>query len=121
MMRYVAFLRAINVGSHVVKMDRLRALVESTGLAQVSTFIASGNVLFESKKSPVQLETLLEGTLNTALGYEVTTMVRSADNVARIVDHADTWTRGEEPGVRLYIGLLKSAPTPEAAPLSVWR
>jgi uncharacterized protein (DUF1697 family) len=40
--RYAAFLRAINVGGHVVKMDRLRALFEAVPLARVSTFIASG-------------------------------------------------------------------------------
>jgi hypothetical protein len=46
--RYVAFLRAINVGGHVVKMDRLRTLFEGLGFANVSTFIASGNVVFDS-------------------------------------------------------------------------
>jgi uncharacterized protein (DUF1697 family) len=115
MTRYAAFLRAINVGGHVVKMDRLRALCESAGLAQVSTFIASGNVLFESTKPPAQLETLLEGTLKRALGYDVTTMVRSAADVARIVRHVDASAHGDEAGVRLYIGLLKTAPTPAAA------
>ena len=46
--RYVAFLRAINVGGHVVKMDRLRNLFEALGFSGVRTFIASGNVLFDS-------------------------------------------------------------------------
>jgi len=46
MTRYIAFLRAINVGGHTVKMDTLRALFESLGFLNVETFIASGNVLF---------------------------------------------------------------------------
>ena len=43
MTRYIAFLRAINVGGHTVKMDQLRALFEELGLSNVETFIASGN------------------------------------------------------------------------------
>ena len=78
MPRLVAFLRAINVGGHVVKMDRLCALFESAGLANVSSFIASGNVLFDSKKATAQAEALIEKTLKKDLGYEVITMIRSA-------------------------------------------
>lgn len=48
MTRYFAFLRAINVGGHVVKMDRLRQVFESLAFSNVETFIASGNVIFES-------------------------------------------------------------------------
>ena len=48
MPRYVAFLRAINVGGHIVKMDQLRKLFTQLGLTDVETFIASGNVLFTS-------------------------------------------------------------------------
>lgn len=114
-MRYVAFLRAINVGGHVVRMERLRALFETAGLANVSTFIASGNVLFDSKKSAVRLETLIEGTLKTALGYEVTTMVRPAAELTAIVAHVDARRLDVGPGARLYVGLLKRAPAPAAA------
>jgi uncharacterized protein (DUF1697 family) len=46
MRRQVAFLRAINVGGHIVKMERLRMIFESLGLKEVETFIASGNVVF---------------------------------------------------------------------------
>ena len=113
MPRYVAFLRAINVGGHTVKMGRLRALLEGAGLADVSTFIASGNVLFDSRKQPEQLEALIEATLQGALGYEVLTMVRSAADVAAILERADRLAL--EPGDRLYIGLLKTAPGAPAA------
>ena len=49
MTRYVAFLRAINVGGHVVKMEALRKLFESMGFQRVETYIASGNVIFDSE------------------------------------------------------------------------
>jgi uncharacterized protein (DUF1697 family) len=48
MTQYVAFLRAINVGGHTVKMTDLRELFETLRFKKVETFIASGNVIFES-------------------------------------------------------------------------
>jgi len=54
MPRCVAFLRAINVGGRTVKMDYLRSLFEDLGFADVETFIASGNVVFESKVKGVE-------------------------------------------------------------------
>ncbi len=115
MPRFVAFLRAINVGGHIVKMDRLCRLFESAGLTNVESFIASGNLLFDSKKSPASLEALIEKGLEKSLGYEVITMIRSASEVDRIVDHVDRDTLADGDGITLYVGLLKSAPTSAAA------
>ena len=78
MPRYVAFLRAINVGGHTVKMDRLRVLFEELGLANAETVIASGNVLFDSRaKDITSLERKIERHLESALGYAVATFVRA--------------------------------------------
>ena len=69
MPKYVAFLRAINVGGHTVKMEHLRILFEELGFENVETFIASGNVIFDSKtKSTKTLETKIEKHLRQALG-----------------------------------------------------
>jgi uncharacterized protein (DUF1697 family) len=88
MPRYVAFLRAINVGGHIVKMDRLRTLFEDMGLERVATFIASGNVIFQSSStSTAALERKISSALEKALGYPVATFVRSAEEVARIAEH----------------------------------
>lgn len=111
-MRYVAFLRAINVGGRIVKMDRLRTLFEGIPLANVETFIASGNVFFESKKARAAVEILIEQQLKTALGYDVATMVRDAGDLAAVVDRAGT--RRLDPGDRLYVGFLKGDPSAQA-------
>jgi uncharacterized protein (DUF1697 family) len=85
MTRYVAFLRAINVGGHVVKMDALRALFESMKLASVETFIASGNVIFETdRRDTAALRATIESTLAKALGYEVTTFLRTDAELAQV-------------------------------------
>jgi uncharacterized protein (DUF1697 family) len=68
--RYVAFLRAINVGGHIVKMDQLRKLFEGLRLANVETFIASGNVIFDCGAEDAQkLERRIEAHLQKSLGY----------------------------------------------------
>jgi uncharacterized protein (DUF1697 family) len=96
MTRYVAFLRAINVGGHVVKMEALRALFESMHFTSVETFIASGNVIFEAGSKDVGvLRTTIEKSLSKALGYEVTTFLRTDAEVAAIARYqpfADAYT-----------------------------
>lgn len=87
MPRWIAFLRAINVGGHVVKMHDLRAIFESMGFENVETFIASGNVLFDSKeKNAAKLETRIEEGLKAALGYESRTYIRSVPELQKLVD-----------------------------------
>ncbi len=83
--RWVAFLRAINVGGHVVKMERLRGLFEELGFSAVETFIASGNVIFAARaQEPSVLVRKIEKRLREALGYEVKTFLRTPAEVAAI-------------------------------------
>ncbi len=85
MPRYFALLRGINVGWHRIKMDRLRELVEALGFEQVETFIASGNVIFSSPSRDVlATEERIARHLHEALGYEVTTFIRSQSELDSI-------------------------------------
>ena len=85
MHRYIAFLRAINVGGHTVKMEVLRQLFERVGFSDITTFIASGNVFFTApSKSAGVLEQKLERELRAALGYEVATFIRTEGELADI-------------------------------------
>ena len=86
--RLAAFLRAINVGGHVVKMDELRRLFEALGFSRVETFIASGNVIFDSSsKNSAALEKKIATTLHQSLGYEVATFIRTTDELIAIAQH----------------------------------
>ena len=88
MPRYIAFLRAINVGGHTVKMDDLRRHFETLDFANVETFIASGNVIFEaSVKNTRTLEKKIEEHLHAALGYEVATFLRTEAELATIAQY----------------------------------
>jgi uncharacterized protein (DUF1697 family) len=83
--KYVAFLRAINVGGHVVKMETLRGLFADLKFSNVETFIASGNIIFDTTATPDRkLEQKIEKHLEAALGYEVGTFVRSIEEIHAI-------------------------------------
>ena len=113
MAMYVAFLRAINVGGHVVKMDQLRGLFESLGFTNVVTVIASGNVIFNStSKSAPALEKKIETLLQKALGYEVITFVRSTSELKAIAEYRPfDASEIDAAGNALYIGFLKASPS----------
>src|SRR3954464_11906486 len=85
MPQYVAFLRGINLGNRRLKMEQLKALFEDMKFSEVATFIASGNVLFESKaKDDLKLTKMIEAHLEKALGYDVDTFVRTRAEVAAV-------------------------------------
>ncbi len=85
MSRYVAFLRGINVGGHRVKNDQLCAQFEAMGFIDVAGFLASGNVIFEAADAAGATGRIEEG-LKEALGYEVPTFLRTAEEVRSIAE-----------------------------------
>lgn len=110
MTRYVAFLRAINTPPRHVKMDRLREVFESLGFENVVTFIASGNVIFDADDD-TDLVPRIESTLETALGFEVPTFLRTATEVIETVERQPF---PEEEG-SIEVSFLAAVPDPEAA------
>lgn len=86
--RYVALLRGINVGGRtLVKMHALRSCLEGLGLDDVSTYIASGNVLFESRKrDAARLETTIEHAIERTFELPVKVVVLDRAAYARIVE-----------------------------------
>ncbi len=96
-------------------MDHLRRLFEALGLTNVETFIASGNVIFDStSKSTKTLEKKIEDHLRKKLGYDVETFIRSTSEVAAIAKYkpfADSELNAE--GNSLYIGFVADKPSNE--------
>jgi uncharacterized protein (DUF1697 family) len=112
--RYIAFLRAINVGGHTVKMDTLRQLFTALDFTEVETFIASGNVIFTAPAAdptdPAALERRIEAHLQAALGYAVATFLRTPAELAAVAEYDPFPAAPPEDGATLYIGLLPHAP-----------
>lgn len=91
MSEYAAFLRGINVGGHRISSGELRARFEELGFSDVSTFRASGNVIFAAPSGKPLTETELteraEAGLAAALGYDVPVFLRTAPEVQKIAAH----------------------------------
>lgn len=111
--RYVAFLRAINVGKRQVKMDRLRAVFQEAGFGDVETFIASGNVIFTAPAQDAgTLEQRIEGVLRDALGFGVETFLRTPAELDAITKYRPFGDEGDSHTV--YVNFLY-APLPAEA------
>lgn len=112
--RYLAFLRGMNVGGHRVTMDELREHFGALGFTNVETFIASGNVIFDAptRMKSAALEQRIETKLREALGYDVSTFLRTApelDAIARNVPFAAADVAN--PAFTVYVGFLRTTPT----------
>lgn len=114
MTRYVTFLRAINVGGHIVKMVDLRQHFMDAGFGAVETYIQSGNVVFESESGNRDaLEQQIEAHLESVLGYAVSTFLRTLPELTAIIANQPFPAAEFEAGASLYIAFLKSEPTAE--------
>ncbi len=106
--KYVAFLRAINVGgTKVIKMEDLRRMFESIGFTNVATYIQSGNVIFEAAEADAP-RAQIESQIQQTFGFEVEVFLRSMDEVHAIVEKSPFEQQGEE---TLFIHLLQTAPS----------
>jgi uncharacterized protein (DUF1697 family) len=87
MTKYVALLRGINVGGkNVIKMETLRKIVSDLGFDNVKTYVNSGNVVFETKKTPDnKLATKIHDAIEKELGLDVSVMARSVDEIKEII------------------------------------
>ena len=84
-MKYAALLRGINVGkTKRMEMKQLAALFETLGYKNVSTYINSGNVIFESEKPAGILRKEIELNLPGKFGYDVPTLVKSITELKQI-------------------------------------
>lgn len=87
--RYAALLRGINVGGkNVIPMSELRTSFENLGLAEVATYIQSGNVIFRSGGREQELRARIGSALSTDFGYEGLVILRSTRQMQSIVDRA---------------------------------
>ena len=86
MSTFIALLRAVNVGgTGKLPMTELKRMCEAAGFTAVRTYIASGNVVFDSKKSAPQVKATLEAALLQYAGKPVQVMVRTAPELVEVL------------------------------------
>lgn len=117
MARYVAFLRGMNLGNRRITNEELREHVAELGFGDVSTFRASGNVIFEAARTgEEEIARRLEEGLGAALAYDVPVFLRTARQVGAIAASrpfdADAVARSHG---KLQVALLSAKPSAAAA------
>ncbi|HHO55429.1 MAG TPA: DUF1697 domain-containing protein [Trueperaceae bacterium] len=121
MPKYISLLRGINVsGQKKIKMADLRGLYSSLGFQNISSYIQSGNLVFDSESSkPALIAGILESAIKDAYSFEVPIIVISAQELAEIynnnpfVANADT--------SKLYVAFLKEKSNLNKIDLSKWQ
>lgn len=84
---WVALLRGVNVGGVKLPMADLRAAIEAAGGRDVETYIQSGNAVFtHPARSEAKVKAPIEAELESLMGKAIPTMVRSAKQLAGVVD-----------------------------------
>jgi uncharacterized protein (DUF1697 family) len=112
MTRYIALLRAVNVGgTGKLPMADLRTLCEDAGFTRVETYIASGNVVFESKATALAVKAGLEARLLRCAGKPVGVMVRTAPEILSVLKF-NPFLDGDPS--RTYAIFLDRSPPPDA-------
>lgn len=109
MPKYIAFLRAINVGgTTIIKMNELKKTFESFKLDNVQTYIQTGNVIFESDEEDAsKLEELIEHQFEKASGKRIQLFVRTIREVAAI---ARTCPFDPTDGQTVHVAILDKKP-----------
>ena len=115
MKTWIALLRGINVGGNRrVPMADLRAALETIGLADVRTYIASGNVIFRSRRTdPEALRAEIEAAIEARYGFPVAVVLRTAAEMRAVLE-SDPLDEGSasDPAHR-YAVFLSADPSPD--------
>lgn len=108
----IAFLRAVNVGPRRVPMSRLLAVCRDLGYADAWTHVNSGNVVFDTTGARASVEKAMEKALEEEFGFECTTFVRTATELAKVLDARPFPVAA---GDTHFVTFLKKAPAASAA------
>lgn len=111
--RYISLLRGINVGRQkIIPMETLRNIYNSLGFNKVTTYLQSGNVIFESADHNVpDLVRQLEARIEQVAGYHTPVFILELDYLHRIITRNPfVMDRNEDPG-KLYVTFLYHSPT----------
>jgi uncharacterized protein (DUF1697 family) len=113
MTKFVAFLRAVNVGgTGKLAMADLKSMCAEAGFDRIETYIASGNVVFESKGAASRVQSELESRLREHAQRPIQVFVRTALELQDVLRN-NPFPKAE-PG-RTYVFFLRNGPPPDAA------
>ncbi len=110
---HISLLRGINVGGNKqIRMADLKALYESLDFSAVATYVQSGNVLFDADSADsAELIARIEAAIAQRFGFDVTVLLRTADDLRRILDN-NPFPAAQ--ATQLHVLFLSALPAPAA-------
>ena len=117
MARYLALLRAINVGSSQVAMEDLRKQFEALGHDEVRTHLRTGNVIFTATGRPdlARLAAEIEKRVAEDLGVPSTILIRTTNELAKVVK-ANPFADGTRDETKMHVTFLSDEPAADRVP-----
>jgi uncharacterized protein (DUF1697 family) len=112
MKTYISFLRGINIGGNkLVKMEELKKAYNSLDFSDVRTFGLSGNVIFRSPEPKSEaLARKIESRLRDIFGFDISVLIRTKEDVARIVKSNPFSNLSKEELGKVCVAFLSNVP-----------
>ncbi|MEX0905099.1 MAG: DUF1697 domain-containing protein [Balneolaceae bacterium] len=114
MIRYAALLRGINVGGYrKIKMNDLCDIFLTAGLKNITTYIQSGNVIFDSPETDTsRLKHEIETSLEKTAGFHATVLIRTIPELENII-YENPFEGRVTDRHKLYVTFFKVEPSPD--------
>ncbi|WP_332032935.1 DUF1697 domain-containing protein [Kaistella sp.] len=103
-MKYCAFLRGVNVNGTSMKMAEVMNVFTDAGMKEVSSVLASGNILFSSDKKPSELKNILEKSMSEYFDYEAFLFLKNENEISEIVNN-NPFTKAEDLHIYAFVGI----------------
>ena len=103
-MKYCAFLRGVNVNGTSMKMAEVMNVFTDAGMKEVSSVLASGNILFSSDKKPSELKNILEKSMSEYFDYEAFLFLKNENEISEIVNN-NPFTKAEDLHIYVFVGI----------------
>lgn len=103
-MKYCAFLRGVNVNGTSMKMAEVMNVFTDAGMKEVSSILASGNILFSSDKKPSELKNILEKSMSEYFDYEAFLFLKNENEISEIVNN-NPFNKAEDLHIYAFVGI----------------
>ena len=103
-MKYCAFLRGVNVNGTSMKMAEVMDVFTDAGMKEVSSVLASGNILFSSDKKPSELKNILEKSMSEYFDYEAFLFLKNENEISEIVNN-NPFNKAEDLHIYVFVGI----------------
>lgn len=112
MTTFISLLRGINVSGHkIIKMEALGKMYEKSGFRRVTTYLQSGNVIFEmDNATPAELAQTITQQIEKDFGFNVPVIVLSIDNLKQIIDGNPLFNDHDKNAAFFHVTFLSSKP-----------